>query len=206
MSETTSELDALLREAPTETEEAGIEGEEEHPKTRRRRRMTIEKGVNGLNLTAMMDMFTIILVFLLKNYATTPENVTLSDELRPPQSTAKIPMDVALIITVTSKAILVDDKIIAEFAPDGSVVGDDPNARNAPIAPLSTILETKVADMKAMEARGGPVFDGKLLVVADMKVTYATLMRVLYTAGIAQFTQYKLVVRSAPGTEAPPAQ
>lgn len=198
MSEQTStELEQLFREAPSDDGHAeGTEGDE-HALKKRRRRGSTEKAISGLNLTAMMDMFTIILVFLLKNYASQPENITLSDELTPPKSTAKVPMDVALVITVTTKGILVDDKLVVQLTPEGRIVGEEEGKASGAISALNETLTTKVADMKAMEARGGTPFDGKLMVVADRSVPYALLMRVLYTAGINQFSQYKLVVRSA---------
>ena len=43
----------------------------------------------GLSITSMMDMMTIILVFLLKNYSTTDISVAPSDDLQIPLSVAK---------------------------------------------------------------------------------------------------------------------
>jgi biopolymer transport protein ExbD len=50
-------------------------------------------GVGGLNITSMMDMMTIILVFLLKSYSTDDPGVAPSDDLAIPISTAlkKVP-------------------------------------------------------------------------------------------------------------------
>jgi biopolymer transport protein ExbD len=195
MSDQPTELDLLFRESP-----AGDESEElpegEAKRKRRRRSSVKDKQIRELNLTAMMDMMTIILVFLLKNYATTPENVQMGPDLTPPRSTAKIPMEVAVTITITKKAILVDDKPIVQLENFG-VRGEDPNKANAQaIDDLSKDLDDKVSTMERIAAMGGPGFEGKILIVCDGKVPYALLMRVLYTAGLAHFSEYKLVVRS----------
>jgi biopolymer transport protein ExbD len=191
MSDNPTELDAMFREAP-EAEEV-----EEVPVRRRGRMKGGEHGARELNLTAMMDMMTIILVFLLKNYSTTPENVSLSDTLAPPRSSAKIPMEAAVTITVTQKELMVEGKSVGQVdTANHGVAGEDPKTRGTSIAPLSEALDKKVADLKAIQDKGGPPFEGKLLVVADQKVTYELLMRVLYTAGVAQFSQYKLVVQA----------
>jgi len=192
MSDQPTELDQMLRDAPQD--EMGEDGE---PKRKRRRRSSVkDRQIRELNLTAMMDMMTIILVFLIKNYATTPENIQMNQDLQPPRSSVKIPMDIATTITITKKAILVDDKPIGVSLENGAVAGEDPNTAGQPIQALSDDLDTKVANMKKIADMGGAPFEGKILVVADDKVPYALLMRVLYTAGIAQFSQYKLVVRS----------
>jgi biopolymer transport protein ExbD len=201
MSENPTELDLLFREQPDEGHH-GEEGEEEVHRPKRRGHMIDEKSHSELNLTAMMDMMTILVVFLLKNYASTPENITVSDTLAPPRSSAKVPMDVAVTIVVTKDQLLVDNVAVAQVdLVKGEVVGDTAATKNAPIASLADLLDKKVADMKRLEQMGGAPFEGKILIVADEKTPYAMLMRVLYTAGLAQFSQYKLIVRSKAGNQ-----
>jgi hypothetical protein len=106
-----SELERALSESMSADDASMLDTVEDHsdePK-RHKRQPYKEHSVNQLNLTAMMDMMTIILVFLLKNYATEPENVTLSDRLQPPKSITDLKMEAALPITITKDAILVDN-------------------------------------------------------------------------------------------------
>ncbi len=199
MSDQKTELELLFGEAPQEEEHVRHNDEDEDaPPPRRSRKKPHEHAISELNLTAMMDMMTIILVFLIKNYATTPESVTLSDELAPPRSTSKIPMDTAVTVTITKTSLLVDDKKVAVVkAATWSVDDENVDAKTPTINPLAESLDKRVADLKAIENKGGAPFEGKIMIVADQDVTYEMLMRVLYTAGLAQFSQYKLVVRSA---------
>jgi len=198
MSDQKTELEMLFAGAPEEEEAPPLEEGEEAPRARRKKRQGHEHAISELNLTAMMDMMTIILVFLIKNYATTPESVTLSDELAPPRSTSKIPMDTATTITITKTGLMVMDKKVAALnSSTWTVDGEDTQAKAPTINPLAEALDKQVAELKAVEQRGGAPFEGKVLIVADQDVTYEMLMRVLYTAGLAQFSQYKLVVRSA---------
>jgi biopolymer transport protein ExbD len=195
MSDQPTELDGLFRQG-SDSDAIVAEAAEEPARRKRRPPMMQDKGIRDLNLTAMMDMMTIILVFLLKNYASTPENVQITDDLTPPRSSAKVPMDAAVTITITKKIILVDDLPVAEYnMATATTKGENPQMTSAPIPALAEVLDRKVADMKRLEQMGGAPFEGKVLIVADQTVTYAVLMRVLYTAGIAQFAKYKLVVR-----------
>lgn len=198
MSDQPTELELLMREsAATTTHHAeGEDGEASHKKHKRRHHGGhAGHAVRDLNLTAMMDMMTIILVFLLKNYASTPENVNITDDLSPPRSVSKIPMDVSVAITITKKGLLVDDKPVVSLN-NFTIANEPASQQTQPIAKLKDVLDTKVGDMKALADKGGAPFEGKILIVADETVPYAFLMRVLYTAGTAQFAQYKLVVRS----------
>lgn len=164
----------------------------------RRSRRPRHEDIAGLNLTAMMDMFTIILVYLIKLYAASPENLTLNDDLRPPTSTAPDNVTPAVRVMVAKSAILVDDKLVMQFTANGivdaagnPVVGD----ANNPYPALRDALDKRVEIIQATQAGGGSAFDGLLMVVADGDTPYQVIGGVLREAGLAQFTSYRLVVR-----------
>ena len=206
---TETELDRMFREGAAEgpphadPEEGGegadgehAEGDHEAAPPRRVRKPHHEMTIKELNLTAMMDMMTIILVFLLKNYATNPEAITLSAQLQPPSSTAKVPMQEATVVMVTTLAILVDGKEILKLQ-DGKVAGEDPKTASTLIPPLRDKLTARASDLKKIAEYTKQPFEGKVLIVADKNVPYVLLMRVLYTIGEADFSQYKLVTKGA---------
>ena len=56
-------------------------------------------------------------------------------------------------------------------------------------------LAEEVAKIKAMETSfGGPPFEGKLLIVSNQHTPYSIISSVLTSAGLAQYSQFKLVV------------
>ena len=61
-----------------------------------------------LNITSMMDIMTIILIFLLKNYSTDDISVAASDDLQVPVSTAQKAPKLAVSVVVSRKDIVVD--------------------------------------------------------------------------------------------------
>lgn len=156
----------------------------------RRRRRSHGLLIEGLNLTAMMDVMTIILVYLIKLYAAAPENITLNDDLRPPASTAPDTVVPSVSVLISKSAILVDNRPVMEIK-DGRVVSDD--AKN-PYYPVADALTRRVETIKAINARGGSAFDGNLMLIADQTTPYEVISSVLYQAGKAQFTSYRLVV------------
>ena len=74
-----------------------------------------ELAADELNITSMMDMMTIILVFLLKSFSATEVTVTPSSNLKLPQSNADKQPSVALNVVVAKNAIVVDNKRVLDL-------------------------------------------------------------------------------------------
>jgi len=177
-----------------------------------RRKIRERKGeIKELNIVAMMDMMTIILVFLLKSWSSSNDTVEVNPTLTPPTSTTQLHPDDTLTITVSEKAILVGDKPVAllkdtETQPGcpgpmcGVGVKADPNAKEGGdtgylITPLYDRLEKEVEKLEYI-ARYNPraPFNGRVTIVADRWIPYRLLTEVLYTAGKAKLDLYRFLV------------
>jgi hypothetical protein len=149
-----------------------------------------------LIITSLMDAFTIILCFLLKTYGSDPVNITQSNELRLPGSVAKAPLKAATTIAITRNAILVDDARVVDLR-DGAV--DPSNKRDGAtgyfINPLFDSLTEAAQNQKLIASRNQQVqFEGLALVLGHKTTTFRTLTEVLYTAGQAEYNQFKFAV------------
>jgi biopolymer transport protein ExbD len=164
-----------------------------HKKRRRQRRALPGQNISHLNLTPMMDIMTMLLVFLVKSFATEPENININ-LVRPPESTVEKVMEAATKVTVSKDAILVDEQQIISLAQLKTA-----DSTQASIPVLRDALLERADHLKALENKGGAPFDGKLLVVADEKTPYAIITSVLVTAGESKFSEYKLVVMQKGG-------
>lgn len=160
---------------------------------RRQRRKIPGETIAHLNLTPMMDIMTMLLVFLVKSFATEPENININ-LVRPPESTVEKTMEAATKVTVTKQAVLVDDTEVLSLSQ--IQMGD---GQQAAIPILRDALLERADHLKALENRGGNPFDGRLLVVADETTPYAIITSVLVTAGESKFSEYKLVVMQKAG-------
>ncbi|MDP2317263.1 MAG: biopolymer transporter ExbD [Pseudomonadota bacterium] len=183
---------------PAENAEAVGSTDDEFLFSRRKKRHD-DGMVAGLNLTAMMDVMTILLVYLIKVYADAPESITLNDDLRPPTSTAPDNMVPSVSVLISKTSVLVDQKLVLKLKPGGVVDAADPS--NA-YAPLAKALASRVETIKYIEAGGGSPFDGNLMIIADADAPYDLISNVLYHAGKAQFTTYRLVVQKGASTPA----
>jgi len=165
---------------------------------RAKRKVRAEAGeVTELNITAMMDMMTIILVFLLKSYQASTINVTMTADLTVPQSTTQlIPQD-NIGLSISMKEILIGERNVVDIQ-NGIIpaaVKEGGRADSFYVAAVYEALKKEVDKQKyiAQYNKNAP-FSGRINVVADRKITYRTLMEVLYTAGQAELGEYKFMV------------
>src|SRR3990172_8374788 len=159
------------------------------------RRSAHDPEINFLNITAMLDMMTIILVYMLKQYAVT-SSATSSEEITLPYSTSQLPTKQAVSVTVTKNQILVEDVGVGTLR-NGQV---DPRDKQGGgnsylITPLLTAMGQHRDRLKAIGARNRTrPFEGEVTIQADKDVQYRLLTEVLYTVGQAEFGRYRLVV------------
>ena len=149
----------------------------------------------GLNLTAMMDMFTIILVFLIKQYASAPENIPLSEVLQPPASVTSSEIQPAVTVIVSKTDITIDGEKVADVKNNQIVApaGKDPTEA------INGRLQKIVQRLELLEERsnGAAQFDGMIMLVVDEETTYELLNSILLVAGRNKFSTYKMIVKAA---------
>jgi biopolymer transport protein ExbD len=148
-----------------------------------------------LNITPMMDMMTILLVFLLKQFSVQAAAASMSEGLVLPQSTIESARPLAVNVTITQNAVLVEGDAVATVrsgAVDPSVKRDGANSYY--ITPLVDTLTKHANRLKKIAAMGGTGFDGTAMILVDKNTPYRLLTEVLYSAGQAEFGNYHLVV------------
>lgn len=175
-------------------------------KKRRKEREAEEEAVTSeLNITAMMDMMTILLVFLLKSFGADAANVTMNEDLQLPQSAAALKVDELVAVTITAKQILVGDKAVVDLeqvqGPDGKLRTQVPasvrdNAgKGMLIVPVEERLRAEQDKLQKI-ASYNPSYKLKnqISIVGDREMPYDVLTQVLYTAGKVGLDGYKFVV------------
>jgi biopolymer transport protein ExbD len=167
-----------------------------HRKARRKVREAAGE-IRELNIVAMMDMMTIILVFLLKSYQASAINVNMTADLTIPQSTTQLHPQENITVTLARNEVVVNDRKV--LAIQGGVIPaqakEGGKAEAFYVGALYDALKKEVDKQKyiAKFNKNAP-FQGRLNVVADRKIPYRTLMDVLYTAGQAELGEYKFMV------------
>lgn len=177
---------------------AQLERDREARRFRKARRKAREAAgeIKELNIVAMMDMMTILLVFLLKSYQATSISVNAGEIALPASTTQNNPAE-NIAVTVSMADIRVNDKVVLKLAngtvPPAAKEGGKPEAFF--VGPLYDALKKQVDVKKKIgEYSEDLQFKGQVNLIADKKVSYRTLMEVLYTAGQAELGEYKFLV------------
>lgn len=150
------------------------------------RRNARRPGVISLNLVPMIDVFMVLVFFLL---VTTQSVDSLRNprELALPSSLSVTQPTDASIIMVTKQAVLIQGVQVmtleeAASAPEGK-----------PLAPLRSEL-LKIPQVPVIGGAPGAVTRGEVNIMADREIPYATLKKVLVTCGELKFARIAISV------------
>jgi biopolymer transport protein ExbD len=154
------------------------------PIQRRAQRAARNQSNVDLNLVALIDIFTILIFFLLSNSGV--ELLTTTRSVRLPESTSiKLPEDTAVVI-VNATEIVVDGRRVANVA-------EVLNAQDDLIAPLKAELEPLAARQtirKENEAKGRTI-----TILGDKDIPYRLLRKVMVTCARAGFSDVSFAVQ-----------
>jgi biopolymer transport protein ExbD len=148
----------------------------------------------GLTITSLMDIMTIILVFLLKSYSSSPIQLKQANDLKPPESVSMdLPVD-STTITLTLNNILVNDEPVLDVR-EGKLADNDLSGGGMQIDRLFDKLKEELAYERRIAARNPTVKPGQYVtIIADRHVPYKLVMQAVYTAGQAEYSKFKFAV------------
>lgn len=174
------------------------------PHLRNRLKGGARKGISAeLNLTSMIDLFSVIILFLIQSFSATGEILFVNDKIKLPNASYGAELTRQPVITIQ------EDKVTLEGAP----VGDNANI-NEKIEETDWELPQlvgRLTDYKKFfeSVNVGAKFPGEVIVQADVKLPFLYLKRVMYTLVKNGYPNISLAVRGkaqyvAPADSAPP--
>ena len=162
-------------------------------KRKAKRKKAVADRPVSLNLNSMMDMMTLILVFLLKSYGEEPLKVLPGTDL--PFSTSEIlPKDMTTI-SITNNAIVIMEKQVVQLTDrkvDKSLKKG--GAAGLIIQPLETALRDEVEKQKNFARQTNSEFLGEMTIVADDETPYRLIAEVMQTAIATEFKKFRFAV------------
>ena len=149
------------------------------------------------SLTSMMDMMTIILVFMIKNMDAEGQLLTQAENLSLPISTSKVqPKEVSLTVVVDANYVLVDNE---QVVPTADVLAQEDL--------LVTKVDEVLKDRRAIEQEhalkmGLPADEaGHIIVQIDKNSPYDAMYKVMATCGFSGYTNIAFAVMQRNGGE-----
>lgn len=142
-----------------------------------------------LQLTSMMDMFTIILIFLLFSFSDKPETMTLDKNLELPVSDAKLDYNDNIKLVLSQDSLYLGDKRIA-LIQDGNVEGLNPAKLE------ESFLYKELRAYHEEKKNSDPNIDKEvsILFLCDKRLSFKTVNNIIKTAGMAGYPNFQFGV------------
>ncbi|MGE3974891.1 MAG: ExbD/TolR family protein [Bdellovibrionales bacterium] len=166
-----------------------------HPPGKRNRRNkktssgSGRKVVASLSLTAMVDMFTVLAIFLLQNYNATGQAIHIPKEVTLPKAASIKELKPSHVVTISRKDLMLDDVVIGRYE-------DVKNSKDWMIPQiyqrLAPMLKAEKDPQrgfrntlqKAVKGREKVIDEnqiGKVTVQADKDIDFLTIKKIMYS-------------------------
>jgi biopolymer transport protein ExbD len=133
-----------------------------------------------LNMVSLMDIFTILVFFLLVNTTSTEVLPSLKNIVLPDAAAEKLP--------ARNLVIAVDDRMIRLQGKAVILVKDAINNKQATIRPLFEALRRASSSARDITDRNG------VTIMGDQQISYGLLKKIMLTCAGAQYTNISFAV------------
>lgn len=149
-----------------------------------------------IDITSLLDILTIMLVFLLQSYNSSGVIINVPKEIELPRSASETLNNFGVNIQVSKTQIWVDDAEVVNSDLPNEQMYDEEGRRIVPLYnELVKIKETiKQSQKLSPQAKS---FSGVANLVIDKSLKYNYLKKVMYTCAAAGFKEFKFVVLTA---------
>ena len=137
-----------------------------------------------MNLVSLIDVFTILIFFLMSNVGV--ETLATTRAVKLPESLAQKTPKETLMVVVTGSEILVNTKVVASVVDAIAVDGDL-------IQPLKAELDLQVGREVVLKANEAD--SKRVTIMGDKDIPYRLLRKVMATAARSGYTDVSFAVR-----------
>ncbi len=143
---------------------------------------------SALQLTSMVDMFTLLVIFLLANFSATGEVLFMSKDIQLPTASHGTEIERAPVVSITNQFIGLE----------GQRVVDADQIAHDEVLNIQQ-LEDSLRDLKKREEFVHQLdkehqFDGKINIQADKKTQFKIIKRVMYSCAMAGYGNINFAV------------
>jgi biopolymer transport protein ExbD len=160
------------------------------PLQKRQERRDRNKTTLDMNLVSLIDIFTLLIFFLLSNTAAV-EVLPSSKAVRLPESTAEKTPKETVVLVVNASDILVQGRKVASVA---DAMASDQDL----IEPLKAELDRQAKVETVRKENQGDPQAKAITIMGDKEITYRLLRKVMVTCARANFSEVSFAVTPKP--------
>ena|SRR5688572_11066706 len=141
-----------------------------------------------LLLTPLIDMFVILVVFLIMNFSASGELVSLSRDIQLPQASVTDELERAPIIQISANTVAIE----------GVKVGDSEDILKDPDLRIPELTD-KMQEMRKIDEmmHPGQPFKGQVIINADKNIDFKLIRKVMFAATDAGYINFNYAVLTA---------
>ncbi len=143
------------------------------------------KGGAAINLVSMMDIFTILVFFLLVN-SSDVDVLPNAKDVRLPDSIAEEKARESVVVLVTDAEVLVQGRVVARVA--------DIAAKDAVVIPALKAALEEQTQRTLSETTRNDIAGREVTIMGDKEIPYSLLKKVMATCTAANYGQLSLAV------------
>ena len=154
--------------------------------TRRMKRMSRKRGIVGkMNLTSLMDVFTILVFFLLVNSGT-PEVLETPKQMVLPESIVEVKPRETVVIFIGTENVVVQGEPVATIEAISNMKGGE----IGPIIDRLELLEQRIIGTSTKHVAGSQ----EITILADRSIPFEVIRRVMSTCTSGGYSRISLAV------------
>ncbi len=159
----------------------------------RNRKRRVKREMFEVDITSLLDILVILLVFLLKSYNSSGVTLNVPKGITLPNSSSQSINSAGVMIQASKDMLWVDSKTVLDTNNLPKRVYDQGGSR---IIPLYNELVKKKDEIKtlAKQAPQASKFTGVANLIIDKSIKYSYVKKIMYTCAAAGFKTYKFVV------------
>ena len=151
-----------------------------------------------LNVTPMVDLFVIIVLFLIANFSATGEVVMMSKEISLPEAAHVKEIDFAPVIQVSADAVIVNGKEVGKV----EELTRDEYLNIPALEEELRIMKKQWEDLHALAQDANATFKGDVNIQGHKEVQFRIMKRVMYSCASAGYSNINFAVLSVSKTDA----
>lgn len=149
------------------------------------------KEVKGFKpqLTSLIDVMTILLIYLLKSFSAEGQIISVHETLQLPESSAEKFPELMINLVVNDQYLMADDVVLAS-------VDEVIQSEELIIPQLYDWLGRRREATERLSLLSDETeFSGEITIQGDRRIRFELLKKIMYTCGQQQYNQFSLAVR-----------
>jgi biopolymer transport protein ExbD len=159
-------------------------------KQKQNRKTRTTRQVKGFKpqLTSLVDVMTILLIYLLKSFSSEGEIVSMNKNLILPESSAQKTPELNVVLAVNSTFILAEDQKVASV--------DEVLAQDDLLIPGldAWLAKRRTATNRIAQYSEKTKFTGNITIQGDKRIRFRLLKKIMFTCGQNGYNNFSLAV------------